>query len=391
MYAARRNSGMLILKLIEMGADYTLEDKEGNNALSYAKKRSMQNSDIITYLETLQSLHTAIFSDEKRNEHHPIHQVLKDIDKTMHLDKPFYKGKTALMCAAEFKNPFLLNSILDKLENLGIDEPSIPAAHTALFVSARCGNFANAIELLKCGANPALVTKHPDFSEFVDNDNIIYLLEKWQDPPTLKAVLENIISTLQQFELTSKDTQNLEKELIIGLESKESNVIFNTIIKLFEKIDFTIYIDDFDEFPIIQIYKEIYDSIESDKVSASYSPVYLIDPIPKIDTLDSFPFEENDTNIGPTPMSVLNDLASLINSYEEGVEIEDTFDSVNSPRNTFVYFPDEVPVLPASEIPNFQSGGSSRRRSIFAEPITPASQYESDQENIDSIQMNSPR
>lgn len=235
MYAARRDSLLVVKHLIYKGADITLKDHDGHDAIWYAKNSDDKNTKIIEYLEMTNRLFETINNLEKGSDHHLIYQVLNDAKGIIDLEKPFYKGKTALSCAASLKNPFMLNTILDELQNNGVDQPDIPSGHTPLFIAACHENLANMIVLLQAGANPDLVVHSPDFKQFIKNESIQNLLDKWKHPLKMQTDLKNIIDELKLSSININEDSLLE-EINYALKSTEPNFLFVIIMDVIEKV-----------------------------------------------------------------------------------------------------------------------------------------------------------
>ncbi len=269
MYAARRNSPALIEKLIENGADFTLKDEEGHDALWYAQNSIKKNPRIILYLSTLQNLYKKVVDYKESNPKGAIERMLDDANKVMNLHKPFYKGKTLLMCAAELPNSSLLKIIVEKLQlqYKPIDEPAVPSGHTALFVAASLNNYASVISLLEAGANPALVYDHPDYAKL--DESVKYLLAVCQRPKKLKDDLNGAIAELKRELKDDKDmTAFLSKEIIPALENESKNSeVFKSMMNLLQKVQSKMFIGG--SSPILRKYKIIFDNQDSEALDAT--------------------------------------------------------------------------------------------------------------------------
>jgi ankyrin repeat protein len=236
MFAARKNSETLIMRLIEMGADVTLKDKDGHDAIWYAQNsKNPAAPNIAKYLEITQALHKAIFNrTEKNDDSHPVHLALAEAEKALMINKPFHRGNTLLTYAATIKNPFILKTILATLKKSAsnsdlkssgyLDEPTSGSNETALFIASRDKNYMNVLELLKEGANPDLILKDDRFNDEITDPTIKELLEKWQSPSIIQSdLIKNYSHAVEEFETDQEttlhprnlriDTTNLEQKI----------------------------------------------------------------------------------------------------------------------------------------------------------------------------------
>ncbi len=183
------DAAILVMDLVEQGADIYASDRHHIRAAFYHAKRNL-NPEIFKYISTIDNLIVAIKSSDEKG----IETYLDP--KVIMIDRPIHQGMTALAMAAAWGNS---NAVLAVIEVLKANNVDLSPAEKGLYLKYRSplqavtesDSFGNIIVLFCAGANPTEL----DLDD-IRNDEA-GIIKAWSNPELLRTTyLDSFIKDL---------------------------------------------------------------------------------------------------------------------------------------------------------------------------------------------------